>query len=85
MRDMKNKRKRKNFFSKYIFDASGLKEEYIMKLERTFKFSYDRDLYYIDDNISLYNQNYTLVINNELKIVTNPLDSLISEMAQRLD
>jgi hypothetical protein len=67
IRDMKNKQKRKKLGIKRIIDINQIKDEFIIKLEKTFNFSYERDLYYIDDNISLNNQYYSLsIINNPL-------------------
>ncbi len=64
---MKNKQKRKKLGIKRIIDINQIKDEFIIKLEKTFNFSYERDLYYIDDNISLNNQYYSLsIINNPL-------------------
>ena len=73
MRDMKNKQKRKKFCVKRFIDINQIKDEFILKLERTFNFSYERDLYYIDDNISLNNQYLTL------NMVNNPLIELNEE------
>jgi hypothetical protein len=73
IRDMKNKQKRKKLGIKRIIDINQIKDEFIIKLERTFNFSYERDLYYIDDNISLNNQYYSL------NIINNPLFEDINE------
>ncbi len=70
---MKNKQKRKKLGIKRIIDINQIKDEFIIKLERTFNFSYERDLYYIDDNISLNNQYYSL------NIINNPLFEDINE------
>ncbi len=65
MRDMKSKRNRRKYckIAKEVFDLAKFKDSFILKLENTFHFSYDNDLYYIDDNISINNQNYTIFIN----------------------
>lgn len=65
MRDMKNKRKRKKYnkMARQFVDPAKLKDAFIVKLEKTFKISYDYDLYFIDDNISITNPNYTAFIN----------------------
>jgi hypothetical protein len=73
IRDMKNKQKRKKLGIKRIIDINQIKDEFIIKLEKTFNFSYERDLYYIDDNISLNNQYYSL------SIINNPLFEDINE------
>jgi len=70
---MKNKQKRKKLGIKRIIDINQIKDEFIIKLEKTFNFSYERDLYYIDDNISLNNQYYSL------SIINNPLFEDINE------
>ena len=59
--------------AKRFIDINQIKDEFILKLERTFNFSYERDLYYIDDNISLNNQYLTL------NMVNNPLIELNEE------
>ena len=50
MEDMKNKDKRKKY-RKYIAGAfQNSRDPFILKLEKTFRISYDRDLRYIDDD-----------------------------------